>query len=157
AKVAAERAEESRLPKLVIIGINEVGSELIQLVPDLAKRTGIHRIRPGTEADIGALILQGCERLNVQIDGADRIYPETRGDYWLTQQLCQSICAAAGITDTCKDKTIVGFDIPEIRRRVVDRLRHTYYSAVKEFCRGQRFRPSNDPYFRLLRVVGEQA
>jgi hypothetical protein len=27
---------------------------------------------------------------------------------------------------------------------------------VKEFCRGRRFRPSNDPYFKLLRAVGQQ-
>ena len=48
AKVAAEQdaGSSSTLPKLVIIGINQVGSDLIQLVPDIAKRTGIHRILP---------------------------------------------------------------------------------------------------------------
>jgi hypothetical protein len=39
---------------------------------------------------------------------------------------------------------------------VVDRLQAAYYPAVKEFCRGRRFRPSNDPYFKLLRAVGQQ-
>jgi hypothetical protein len=70
--------------------------------------------------------------------------------------LCQTICSADGVVDTVGEKKRISFEIADIRSRVVDRLRHTYYPAVKEFCRGQRFRPSNDPYFRLLRVVGEQ-
>ena len=156
AKLSAELGSESKLPKLIIIGINEVGSALIQLVPDIAKRTGIHRIRPGTEQDIAALILQGSERLNVKIEKSDTIYAETRGDYWLSQQLCQVICASVGITETRNELASISFSLPDIRKRVVDRLQHTYYPAVKEFCRGQRFRPSNDPYFRLLRVVGIQ-
>ena len=48
AKLAAEQVALSpNSPKLVLIGINEMGSDLIQLVPDIAKRTGIHRILPG--------------------------------------------------------------------------------------------------------------
>jgi hypothetical protein len=156
AKVAAELGNDSKLPKLIIIGINEIGSALIQLVPDIAKRTGIHRIQPGSANDIATLIEQGCKQLNITIEKSDGIYPETRGDYWLTQQLCQTICAAAGVTDTLNQQRHIAFDVAETRKRVVDRLHHTYYSAVKEFCRGQRFRPSNDPYYRLLKVVGEQ-
>src|SRR5262249_7670341 len=37
----------------------------------------------------------------------------------------------------------------------VDRLHAAYSEAVKEFCRGRRFRPSNDPYFKLLKAVAE--
>jgi hypothetical protein len=156
AKLSAEMGPDSGLPKLVIIGINEIGSALIQLVPDIAKRTGIHRIRPGGESDIALLISEGCERLNIEIKDAGQIYTETRGDYWLTQQLCQAICSGAGVTETVKEKKAISFDVADTRQRVVDRLQHTYYPAVREFCRGQRFRPSNDPYYRLLRVVGEQ-
>lgn len=155
AKIAAD-VDGRDLPKLVIIGINQVGSELIQLVPDIAKRTSIHRIAPGRADDIATLIGSGCERLNITIDGSAAIYGETRGDYWLTQQICQSICAAANITKTADDAKVVKFDVDEVRQRVVDRLRSAYYPAVKEFCRGRRFRPSNDPYFKLLRAVGDQ-
>jgi hypothetical protein len=156
AKLSAEVGADSTLPKLVIIGINQVGSDLIQLVPDIAKRTGIHKIAPGRPSDIAKLIESGCERLNIQIDGADAIYDETRGDYWLTQQICQSICAAADVMSTADIPRRIEFNMRDIRQRVVDRLRAAYYPAVKEFCRGRRFRPSNDPYFKLLRAVGQQ-
>lgn len=156
AKLSAELGNESYLPKLIIIGINQVGSELIQLVPDIAKRTGIHRIAPGRPEDVALLIQHGCERLNISIAAAGTIYDETHGDYWLTQQICQSICSSANILETCPEPRVVSFNISEVRQRVVERLRSAYYPAVKEFCRGRRFRPSNDPYFKLLREIGTQ-
>src|SRR5207249_12297543 len=56
AKISAEQGrEDGNYPKLVLIGINQIGSDLIQLVPDIAKRTGIHRVQPGTQADIQRL------------------------------------------------------------------------------------------------------
>jgi hypothetical protein len=114
---------------------------------------GIHRIQPGTEAQIGQLIAAGCKELNITFENADVIFTESRGDYWLTQQLCQSACALSGVIETCETQGTVGIDLVMLRRRVVDRLKAAYYPAVKEFCRGQRFRPSNDPYFKLLRAV----
>ena len=48
------------------------------------------------------------------------------------------------------------FSLADLRPRVVEKLRSSYYPAVKEFCRGRRFRPSNDPYFKLLRAVWQQ-
>ena len=38
----------------------------------------------------------------------------------------------------------------------MQRLEHAYEPAVKDFCRGKRFRSTNDPYFKLLREVGRQ-
>ena len=157
AKVAAERVTDNpNLPKLVLIGINQIGSDLIQLVPDIAKRTGIHRIQPGTAAQIQELISAGCKELNITFENAELIFSESRGDYWLTQQLCQSACALNGVIETCAERGAIGINLPVLRQRVVDRLKAAYYPAVKEFCRSQRFRPSNDPYYKLLRAVSEQ-
>lgn len=36
------------------------------------------------------------------------------------------------------------------------KLSAAFEPAVKDFCRGVRFRPNNDPYFKLLQKVGEQ-
>jgi hypothetical protein len=158
AKVAAEQDASSSfvLPKLVIIGINQVGSDLIQLVPDIAKRTGIHRILPGTKTVIATLIHTGCEKLDISFDDPDAIFAESAGDYWLTQQLCQSLCSMNGVTETVNIYTTISVDSSTVRTRVVTRLHAAYYPAVKAFCRGRRFRPGNDPYYKLLRTVGQQ-
>lgn len=157
AKTAAEQAVvTNNLPKLVLIGINEVGSALIQLVPDIGKRTGIHKIHPGTKKEIDQLISQGSKNLGIEISGSDAIYAESKGDYWLTQQLCQTICTMSNILETTDSKSIISFDLPVLRAKVVERLKAAYYPAVKEFCRGRRFRSSNDPYFKLLRAISTQ-
>ena len=155
AKTAAEEANPE-LPKLVLIGINEIGSELIQLVPDIAKRTGIHRIQPGDEQKIQRLVDAGCSELNIKISNSDRIYQESHGDYWLTQQLCQTVCTLNEVYEGQPELETLDFDVTVLRSKVVDRLRSAYYPAVKEFCRGQRFRPTNDPYYKLLKLIASQ-
>jgi len=156
AKLAAENPEKKDLPKLILIGINQVGATLIQLVDDIAKRCGIHRIQPGDESLISSLIQTGCEQLRIKIPQANLLIKETKGDYWLTQLLCQSVCTMNGIVDNTHEVKTLDFVIDTLRARVVDKLHSAYNPSVKEFCRGQRFRPTNDPYFKLLRVIGQQ-
>ncbi len=155
AKLAAEEFDLENYPKLIIIGINEVGSALIQFVPDIAKRVGIHRIAPASKDLTLRLIENGCAALNIRFEKPDAIFDESQGDYWLTQQLCQTACTVANVLEEGRDQVTVPVDLARVRAVVVERLRSAYYPAVKEFCRGRRFRPSNDPYFKMLRVVAE--
>lgn len=153
AKLAAE-AYDVHL-KLVLIGINQLGSSLIRLVPDIAKRTGVHTIQAGDEEVIGQLITEGANALNVEISNISEVFLESRGDYWLTQQLCQTICSMNNVLETAPTRFSLSFNIETLRARVIRSLRPAYHDIVKDFCRGVRFRPNNDPYLRLLQKVGE--
>jgi hypothetical protein len=154
AKFAAETGHaEKTQTKLVFIGINQVGSQLIQLVPDIAKRTGIHRIEAGARPDIERLIREGSSALNIKIPDVEAIFKETRGDYWLTQQLCQTICTINDVLETLDEQRTLQFDIAAVRTKVIDKLSSAFYPAVKEFCGGVRFRPNNDPYLKLLQKM----
>jgi hypothetical protein len=155
-KVAAEEYGDSSHPKVVIIGINKVGSELIHLVHDIAKRCGIHRIQPASFDTTVELIKKGEDRLAVSFIDYVPVFAETRGDYWLTQLICQTVCLINGVTETQDEPKKLVFDLDGLRKRVTQRLDHSYQETVKEFCRGKRFRSTNDPYLKLLRCVGEQ-
>ena len=155
-KVAAEEYGDNSYPKVVIIGINKVGSELIHLVHDIAKRCGIHRIKPASFETTSELISKGEDKLNVILADHAKIFTETKGDYWLTQLVCQSICLLNNVTETRSDHPTLHFDVANLRSRVTNRLEHSYQETVKEFCRGKRFRSTNDPYLKLLRCVSEQ-
>jgi len=155
-KIAAEEYDDDSHPKVVIIGINRVGSELIHLVHDVAKRCGIHRIAPASIETTAELVRKGEERLNVRFGDLAPVFSETKGDYWLTQLVCQSVCLINAVTETKSEPTDLKFTSSELRTRVVQRLEHSYQEAVKEFCRGRRFRSTNDPYLKVLRCVGEQ-
>ncbi len=156
AKISAEEGNARLLPKLVLIGINQVGSGLIQLVPDLSKRFGIHRISPANKDITEALVKAGELLLNIHFKNSADIYNEAQGDYWLTQLICQTCCVMQGVTDAHQGTTReLSFGAEAVRQRIVTRLHSSYAPAVKEFCRGRRFRPSNDPYYKLLRAVAE--
>lgn len=155
-KVAAEDYEAGAHPKVVIIGINKVGSELIHLVHDIAKRCGIHRIKPASLEMTSELISKGESKLNVEIESHEKIFTETKGDYWLTQLVCQSICLINNITETSENIADLKFETGELRTKVTEKLEHAYSEPVTEFCRGNRFRSTNDPYLKLLRCVSEQ-
>lgn len=155
-KLAAEEYGSADYPKVVIIGINKVGSELIHLVHDIAKRCGIHRIKPASQETAAELIRKGEEKLNVTFPEKHKIFEETHGDYWLTQLVCQSICLLNDVTETRVAPQNLSFTVAALRQRVTDRLEHSYQEAVKEFCRGKRFRSTNDPYLKLLRCVSQQ-
>lgn len=154
AKGAAENPDGGSKTKLIIVGINQVGSGLIQLVPDIAKRMGIHRIQPGGKAEIAELVSTGCAKLRIKIEGQENIFDESQGDYWLTQQLCKTICLSSDILESQETDLEITFKIEDIRRQVVDQLQAAHYPAVKEFCRGRRFRSGNLPYFKVLRAIG---
>lgn len=155
-KIAAEEYDDDSHPKVVIIGINRVGSELIHLVHDIAKRCGIHRIAPASFETTAELVQKGEERLNVKFGDYNAVFHETKGDYWLTQLVCQSVCLMNNVTETEAASRTLKYTSADIRARVVQRLEHSYQEAVKEFCRGRRFRSTNDPYLKLLRCVAEQ-
>lgn len=155
-KVAAEDYDEGVHPKIVIIGINKVGSELIHLVHDIAKRCGIRKIQPASYATTSELITKGEALLNLTFADHRKIFEETRGDYWLTQLVCQTICLMHDITQTSEKLIALDFDVAALRAKVTERLEHTYSEPVTEFCRGNRFRSTNDPYLKLLKCVSEQ-
>ena len=155
-KIAAEEYEDEAHPKIVIIGINKVGSELIHLVHDIAKRCGIHRIQPASHEDTSQLIIQGEFKLGIKFADHQVIFDESKGDYWLTQLICQTACLMNEITETQEVLSHIDLDCGALRSRVTERLDHAYQETVKEFCRGKRFRSSNDPYLKLLKCVGEQ-
>lgn len=155
-KVAAEDFDASLHPKLVLIGINKIGSELILLVHDIAKRCGIHRVQPADMEIALQMISRGEEKLNVVLENKEEIIRETKGDYWLTQLTCQAICLSYNILETSNPQTTLPYRQQDVRSRIVSKLDNTYREPVKEFSRGKRFRPTNDPYFRLLRLIAAQ-
>ncbi len=155
-KVAAEDSDESSHPKIVIIGINRVGSELIRLVHDISRRCGIHRVQPASAESINELIEKGEGKLNIKIGNHHEIYRECAGDYWLAQLLCQSICLMENVIESSAGHRDVIFNAEALRERVVRKLENAYLEPVKEFSRGRRFRSTNDPYFKLLKAISSQ-
>lgn len=151
-KVSAESSIDQLVAKFIIIGINKLGAKLISFADDIAKRCGIHSIKTATHDGIMELISKGEKELNITIKEHEELFHESRGDYWLIQLLCQATCSSAGILETCDVLKTIQINFTLIREKIVSKLSNSYESAVIDFCRGTRFRPGNDPYFRLLQT-----
>jgi hypothetical protein len=155
AKIAADEGSDSDYPKLVIIGINQTGTELLNLAPDIAKRCGMHKIKPGTEEKINSIIERGEELLNIKFLRPKSIFSESKGDYWLTQLICQTMCIQNRVLNTQSEMRIVSANMKDIRKSIIERLENGYHPIVKDFCRGKRFRPSNDAYIKFLQSISK--
>lgn len=155
-KIAAEEQNFTKNPKVIIIGINKIGSNLIHLVPDIAKRTGIHKILLADSNTIDTLIKKGEDKLNVKIANKSAIYEESKGDYWLTQHICQTICLTNDILEAQDQLKEIAFELKPLRKKVIAKLENAYSQPVVDFCRGKRFRPTNDPYLKLLKTISDQ-
>jgi hypothetical protein len=156
AKVAADDGANTEYPKLIFVGINQIGEDLLQLSPDIAKRCGIHKVASGDAEDIKQLVSKGEKSLNIKISNVSAIFKETKGDYWLTQLMCKACCIQNAILESQLEKKTIKANIKEIRASVITRLKSSYNNIIKEFCRGIRFRPSNNPYIKLLEIVSIQ-
>ena len=157
AKIAAEELAPDKHPKLVLIGINQVGTALIHFAPDVAKRCGIHRIHPATKEQTAELISRGCSAMNIRFKAPEIFFGESQGDYWLTQKLCSTACSLANILESQDKEIEIDPNLRQIRTQIVGSLEAAYYESVKDFCRGTRFRPSNDPYYRILRFIATKS
>ncbi len=62
-----------------------------------------------------ALISKGEEKLNIGLDAAQFIFVESRGDYWLTQALCQTICMRNDVLEAVDERRDLVYEPADIR------------------------------------------
>jgi hypothetical protein len=147
---------QSANSKLVVIGINQAGANLISFAPDLANR--IDRIKFESEPDdkIRELISKGEAALNVAITSADNIVNGAQGSFYLAQLLCHEICLQHGVLDRQEEHSDVKTLYTSARRQVMERQRARFGSAVKSFARGTRFRTGGRAnYYHILRWLAD--
>jgi hypothetical protein len=90
-------------------------------------------VLPANEQTTAELTRKGELRLNITIDHKDDIFRESKGDYWLMQMFCRTICLHNDVLES-KEKTLsLTFSLHELRTKVIQRLEHNYLEPVKQF------------------------
>lgn len=155
-KVLADR--EATDSKLVIIGINQAGSNLINFAPDLANR--IDRIKFESEPDrkIMEMINKGEEALNISIVAQESVIEGAQGSFYLAQLICHEICTQAGVLERQEEHTSVETLYSSAKRQVMERQRDRFGPAVRSFAKGTRFRPGGRAnYYHILRWLADSS
>lgn len=147
---------DSQTSKLVVIGINQAGVNLINFAPDLTNR--IDRIRFESEPDskIRELVTKGEDALNISIKAAENIVDGAQGSFYLAQLLSNEICLQQGILERQQTTTEVVTTYASARRQVIERQKAAFGPAIKSFARGTKFRPGGRAnYYHILRWLAD--
>jgi hypothetical protein len=153
-KLVADKQDASR--KIIVLGINQAGSNLIRFARDAALR--ISRIRFESEPDnkVEQVIAQGEQALNISIESRESVVEAAQGSFYLAQLLCSQICVLSDILE--KQDKIKTLNVPftSAKREVMAQEREKFGDILESFAKGPRFRPGGRAnYFHILRWLAE--
>ncbi|PJZ29617.1 TIR domain-containing protein [Leptospira kmetyi] len=153
-KVIAD--ESDRENKIVIVGINQAGKNLISLAHDLNNRIEVIRFESNSEERIEELISKGEEALNIEINIKPEIKKASNGSFYVAQMLCYHTCLFDEKLQTQDPKASIEVSFELINKKVTDVLSRKFKDSVVNFCEGSRLRKEGRaPYLHMLNWIAE--
>jgi hypothetical protein len=148
-KVLADAEDENT--KIIVLGINRAGDNLISFAPDLVNRIDIVRFETEPDEKIENLIRKGEETLNVDLGVLDEVVEEVRGSFYLAQMLCREVCLASKVLERTDTVSKLDVSFESVRAKVWDRLSLSFRKRCVQFCRGAKLRKEGRaPYLHIL-------
>ena len=89
--------EESTESKIVVVGINKAGENLISFAHDLVNRVDIIPFEVNSNEKVRQLLRLGEAALNIDINVEEEIVASSQGSFYLAQMLGREVCQRAGI------------------------------------------------------------
>jgi hypothetical protein len=148
-KVLAD--SEDKDSKIIVLGINRAGDNLIKFAPDLVNRIDVARFETEPDEKIIELIHKGEAALNVHLNVVEEVVESVRGSFYLAQMLCKEVCMAANVLEKADDDTSLNVSFESVQANVWDRLGLAFRSRCEQFCRGTKLRrEGRAPYLHVL-------
>jgi 3',5'-cyclic AMP phosphodiesterase CpdA len=124
--------------KITLIGINPLGSSLVQVMPDLAGRFRIQRLdvdkdRRGS-AKIAELIILGEQAANVRFRRRDEFVVAAGGSLFLAQWLCNRAAFVAGVEETQGSLTEIEIGPADVVERIQGELAARFRAPLLQFA-----------------------
>ena len=150
-------ADEGRTDlKLVLIGINNAGQNLVDMTPDLNGRIDTIKFERNASDKIRELIRKGEKALNIEIPNKEEIIHRSYGSFHVTQMLCKSCCIADNVLGYQDIHYCVKSSISQVIADKIVELGRLYKTGAQVFAKGNKFRRNgNLPYFHLLQWLSE--
>jgi Holliday junction resolvasome RuvABC ATP-dependent DNA helicase subunit len=93
-KLLADTANENS--KLILIGINKAGHQLVKFAHDLGMRIDVFRLEANPIEKIAELIARGEAALEIDISEKHKTAERAQGSFQIAQLLCHKICTERG-------------------------------------------------------------
>jgi hypothetical protein len=148
--------EERGADKLIVVGINKAGENLINFAHDLVNRLDIITFETNFDFKVAELIDKGEAALAIHFNVKDEITALAQGSFYLAQMLCHEVCLHEGILEAADPPLKVNVSLEGIRSAVWERLGRSFKGRCQRFCRGTKFRSEGRaPYLHILRWLAE--
>ncbi|MEZ4450411.1 MAG: TIR domain-containing protein [Nannocystaceae bacterium] len=148
--------EESRTTKVIVIGINMAGHNLITFAHDLVNRIDVIPFESNPDDKVAELVALGSTALDIDLNVADEIVQAAQGSFYLAQMLSRETCKRAGILERSSTRISADVSFEAVKANVWDRLAQVFRERCKVFCRGTKMkRAGRAPYLQILRWLAE--
>lgn len=151
--LADEGADHS---KLILIGINKAGHQLVQYAHDLGLRLDVFRLESNPDEKIYEMIEQGEKALNITFKDRDRIVSKAQGSFQIAQLLCHKLCVLSGVTKTQGGVRLIDKSIDVALEDVMVDLARIFKTSAVTFAQGSKLRrEGRAPYLHILKWLSE--
>jgi hypothetical protein len=148
--------EDSPTTKVVVIGINKAGYNLIGFAYDLVNRIDVITFERNPDDKVRTLIEQGARELNITINVIEEIVAASQGSFYLAQMLSREVCKRAGLLESSLERVDTAVSFESIKADVWDRLSQVFRARSEKFCRGTKIKKEGRaPYLHILRWLAE--
>jgi hypothetical protein len=153
-KVLADSGRDNS--KLILIGINKAGQQLVKLAHDLGMRIDVFKLEANPNEKIEELIDLGERALNLKILAKEHVAREAQGSFQIAQVLCHKLCVLSKVTETCPNPKTLDLPIDVLIEEVMDDLARQFREAILVFARGSKLRrEGRAPYLHILRWLAD--
>ena len=97
-KVLADSGTEKS--KLILIGINKAGQQLVKFAHDLGLRIDVFKLEANPTERIEELVAKGEDALNIVISDRAEVARRAQGSFQIAQLLCSKLCVLDHVTET---------------------------------------------------------
>ncbi|CAD7036216.1 TIR domain-containing protein [Pseudorhizobium halotolerans] len=153
-KVLADSEDDKS--KLILVGINKAGTQLVKFAHDLGLRIDVFKLEANPKELIQKVIHLGEEALNVSINGREELADRAQGSFQLVQLLCHKMCVLDGVTETLQERRTIETSVNVVVEDVINDLSRQFKEAAITFARGSKLRKEGRaPYLHILRWLSQ--
>jgi hypothetical protein len=153
-KVLAD--SENAASKLILIGINKAGQQLVKFAHDLGLRVDVFKLETNSDEQIEKLIALGEEALNLKLPDTDAIAHHAQGSFQIAQLLCHKLCVLDHVLETASSPKTITTSLNVAIEDVMSDLARQFREAAVTFARGSKIRrEGRAPYLHILHWLSE--
>ncbi len=153
-KVLADSGNETS--KLIVIGINKAGQQLVKFAHDLGLRIDVFRLEANPIEKILELIERGESALDILIAHRETVAERAQGSFQIAQLLCHKLCVLSKVLETQPEPKKVDLPIDVVVEDVMIDLARQFKEATLTFARGSKLRrEGRAPYLHILRWLAD--